>query len=101
MPSNEPSNERPCSSVPRRLIIRSFLLVATTFPLLAQAASQASASQATAKILRFESDVLPVFRANCLACHGDVQRQKGLDLRTRDSILKGGESGQVIGASSG
>ena len=101
MPSNEPSNERPCSSVPRRLIIRSFLLVATTFPLLAQAASQASASQATAKVLRFESDVLPVFRANCLACHGDAQRQKGLDLRTRDSILKGGASGQVILPGSG
>lgn len=45
---------------------------------------------------RFESEVLPVFQANCLVCHGDGQRQKGLDLRSRDSVLKGGDSGPAI-----
>ncbi len=45
---------------------------------------------------RFESDILPVFEANCLVCHGENLRQNGLDLRTRDATLKGGETGAGI-----
>ncbi len=46
--------------------------------------------------LRFESDILPIFETRCLACHGDGHRQSDLDLRTRDSVLRGGRSGSVI-----
>ena len=45
---------------------------------------------------RFESDVLPIFEAKCLACHGEKLQQNGLDLRTRESVLKGGESGPAV-----
>ncbi len=54
-----------------------------------------SAAQENSKILRFESEILPIFQTKCLMCHGD-QKQKGLDLRTRDNTLKGGESGAAI-----
>ena len=48
------------------------------------------------KFPRFESQVLPIFQANCLICHGDKVRQVGLDLRTSESILRGGESGPAV-----
>jgi len=44
----------------------------------------------------FESDILPILKANCLMCHGETTPQAGLDLRTRDSILKGGKSGRAV-----
>ena len=52
--------------------------------------------EARHEVPRFESDVLPIFQANCLVCHGENLQQNGLDLRTRDSTLKGGESGPAI-----
>ena len=47
-------------------------------------------------ILRFESDILPIFQVHCLACHGGETRQGDLDLHTRDGLLKGGKSGAAI-----
>lgn len=45
---------------------------------------------------QFERDILPIFRARCLKCHGQSEPQAGLDLRTVDSILKGGAAGPVL-----
>ena len=45
---------------------------------------------------RFESDIVPIFQANCLACHGESLQQAELDLRTRDGVLKGGKSGPAL-----
>ena len=50
----------------------------------------------SAKKVRFETDVLPVFKANCVQCHGPETRTKGLDLTTVASVMKGGESGPVV-----
>ncbi len=44
----------------------------------------------------FENDVLPIFEANCVVCHGADSPQKGLDLRTAATIRRGGESGAAI-----
>jgi mono/diheme cytochrome c family protein len=43
----------------------------------------------------FDSAVQPIFQAKCLACHGAAAMGK-LDLRTPESVLKGGESGPVV-----
>jgi mono/diheme cytochrome c family protein len=69
-----------------------------TFVLLAALPSLALGvtAEESKKIPRFESDILPIFQANCLVCHGESVKQKGLDLRTRDSVLKGGESASAI-----
>ena len=42
----------------------------------------------------FASRIQPLFKAKCLACHGeDPEKIKGdLDMRTRAGLLKGGES---------
>ena len=55
-----------------------------------------AAEQTVENIPRFESAIFPMFQANCLPCHGSAQGQKGLDLTTRDSALRGGESGPSI-----
>jgi len=47
---------------------------------------------------RFERDVLPIFTANCLSCHGgtSVYTQSGLDLRTAAATFKGSYNGPVV-----
>src|SRR5688572_29034901 len=37
-----------------------------------------------------------VLRQNCAACHGAALKMSGLDLRTRESILTGGEHGPAV-----
>jgi mono/diheme cytochrome c family protein len=44
----------------------------------------------------FERDVQPILAENCADCHGARPRKAALDLRTIDSILRGGKSGPVL-----
>ena len=44
----------------------------------------------------FKENVLPIFAAKCIACHGADSPQKGLDLRTSESIRRGGDSGPAV-----
>ena len=43
----------------------------------------------------FAAEVLPLLKAKCFACHGDDAKdlRDGLDLRTREGMLAGGDSG--------
>jgi mono/diheme cytochrome c family protein len=41
-------------------------------------------------------DVFAILKQKCSQCHGEAVQMAGLDLRTRDSILKGGASGPAI-----
>jgi hypothetical protein len=43
-----------------------------------------------------EHDVIPILLLRCAVCHGRQQRDAGLDLRTRSSMLKGGKSGPAL-----
>jgi mono/diheme cytochrome c family protein len=45
---------------------------------------------------RFETDILPVFKARCFACHTGATPQARLDLSTRESIAAGGKSGPAV-----
>ncbi|MFM9963569.1 MAG: PSD1 and planctomycete cytochrome C domain-containing protein [Planctomycetaceae bacterium] len=44
----------------------------------------------------FESKVRPVLVTRCLKCHGPTQQKGKLRLDSREALLKGGESGEVI-----
>jgi mono/diheme cytochrome c family protein len=44
----------------------------------------------------FERDLLPLFQARCVRCHGTEQQKARLDLRTKAALLKGGESGPAV-----
>ena len=37
-----------------------------------------------------------ILKTNCLACHGAAMQMSGLDLRTRDRALQGGERGPAV-----
>src|SRR5438105_4101183 len=46
--------------------------------------------------LAFERAVLPIFQTKCLGCHGEKKQRAMLDLRTKATMLKGGESGAAL-----
>jgi cytochrome c5 len=41
-------------------------------------------------------DVMPILEAKCNRCHGAKQKGGKLDLRTREAMLKGGNTGAAI-----
>src|SRR5439155_21085573 len=43
-----------------------------------------------------DKEVVSVLKDKCLQCHGDAVQMSKLDLRTRESILRGGEKGPAI-----
>lgn len=49
----------------------------------------------------FDRDILPIFRANCLACHSASEKQGELVLESAASILQGGDHGAAVVAGSG
>ncbi len=60
------------------------------------AAEPAPAVAVTGKKVDFESEVLPILKRNCLACHDGVDAEADLVLETPKTILKGGENGPVV-----
>jgi Protein of unknown function (DUF1553)/Protein of unknown function (DUF1549)/Planctomycete cytochrome C len=43
-----------------------------------------------------ENQVFSILKQKCLQCHGEAVQMSNLDLRTRESMLKGGENGPAI-----
>ncbi len=67
-----------------------FLVSAWLFVATGAAWSQSS------EALTFSKDVRPILEQRCLVCHGELQRQSELDLRTREAMLKGGANGPAL-----
>ena len=44
----------------------------------------------------FEKDILPIFQAKCLGCHGADKQKADLDMRSKAAMLRGGESGPSL-----
>jgi len=44
----------------------------------------------------FETEILPIFRRKCLACHNNTDAESDLVLETPQSILKGGSDGPAV-----
>src|SRR5581483_5801513 len=60
------------------------------------AESSGAGQSAAAQRERFEKDLLPIFTARCISCHGEKHPMAGLDLRTVSSLLRGSSDGPVI-----
>jgi WD40 repeat protein len=68
---------------------------------IARAAEKAATPIPVAPLARtsavdFETEILPLLRASCLACHSRTTPKAGLVLETPQTILKGGEDGAVV-----
>ncbi len=48
------------------------------------------------KTVPFETSVLPIFEASCVACHGSALKMRELDLSTFAGVIKGGDDGPVV-----
>ncbi len=46
--------------------------------------------------VEFESEILPMLKQSCLACHNQTKAKADLILETPQTILKGGESGPAV-----
>ena len=44
----------------------------------------------------FSDSIRPVFEKSCLPCHGPQTKNAGLDLSTRDGLLRGGGQGPAV-----
>ncbi len=43
-----------------------------------------------------QHDVIPIFLRRCIVCHGAHRQEGGLDLRGRETMLRGGKSGSAL-----
>lgn len=69
--------------------------IGTVLAVLALLAGRAAAAEFTAADLDFfESKVRPLLDANCFSCHANGKDRGGLSMASRESLLKGGDSGQ-------
>ncbi|MCH2368016.1 MAG: hypothetical protein MK554_12500, partial [Planctomycetes bacterium] len=46
--------------------------------------------------VQFEKEILPILRANCVACHSASKSRGDVNLESPEAILKGGEDGPIV-----
>jgi hypothetical protein len=44
----------------------------------------------------FDKDILPLFKASCVRCHGERRPRQNLRLDSLDAVLKGGKDGKMV-----
>ena len=76
----------------RSLFLCSFLSLA----FLALPFAPVQAAEDASKPEFYTSRVKPIFDANCARCHGGANHRGGLNMDTREALLKGGHDGAVI-----
>ena len=74
--------------------IRFFLLFGTFYCLAVSGLWAQNSGDDGGKLYR--ERIRPLLAKNCLVCHGENVKQAGLDLSTRESLLRGGDDGPVI-----
>jgi hypothetical protein len=83
-------------TVPRSRCCRRLLAVVLALATAGVLAAPGSGADKPASGPLFEKDVLPLFEAKCLRCHGAEKQRAGLDLRTKAGLLRGGDSGPAV-----
>ncbi len=71
-----------------------FSLSSVAFLALSWAPVQAAEDASKAEF--YTARVKPIFDANCARCHGGANHRGGLNMDTREALLKGGHDGAVI-----
>ncbi len=47
-------------------------------------------------VVSYDGDILPIFRAECIACHNEDDAEGDLNLASYDGLMTGGASGPVV-----
>ena len=55
-----------------------------------------AAQDEAAKPEFYTTQVEPIFKANCYRCHGGMNHRGGLNIQTREGMLRGGHDGTVL-----
>ncbi|MCC7374579.1 MAG: ankyrin repeat domain-containing protein [Verrucomicrobiales bacterium] len=83
------------TSVKDRLPVAQQLIASAAKPTVpASAAPETKSSTASAASVDFNRDVRPILERSCAGCHSGEKPKGGFALHTRDSALKGGQSGE-------
>lgn len=53
-------------------------------------------NSATSAEIDFAHDIVPILKTHCAKCHSGDKKQGGLSLDTRELLMAGGESGEVV-----
>ena len=61
-----------------------------------QAGQSSAPVKTTGGRVSFDLEILPIFKSNCVRCHGSEVKMKELNLSSYETIMKGSESGPVI-----
>jgi hypothetical protein len=64
-------------------------VVATEPPAVTEPAAQGA-------MVSFANDILPIIESRCINCHGGQRTEKGLDMKSFDSLMTGSENGPVV-----
>jgi len=56
----------------------------------------AGAQDRPLRAVSFAKDVLPIFKASCMKCHGGKESKGGIDLSSYASVKKGGKEGPIF-----
>src|SRR3954465_9769020 len=62
----------------------------------ANAAAPAALPPAANQPVSFSADIRPLLEQSCLQCHGKGKTKGGFSVETRESFLKGGDSGPAV-----
>ncbi len=65
-------------------------------PLLLATAALALPLAASAQKVTYEEHILPLFKNQCLKCHGSDKPKADVDLSTYSALMKGGSSGSIV-----
>ena len=76
-------------------IVRS-ILVLLSLARMALAVEQDHATKMAASQALFDQTVSTILKEHCLRCHGGEKTKSGLDLVTRESLMKGGDQGVAV-----
>lgn len=71
-------------------------LVSTAEPILAEPLPADHAERMKQGTKLFQSKIRPALVENCLKCHGDEKVRSGLDISSRELLLKGGDTGEAV-----
>ncbi len=86
--------------MPRLLPRVSEIIAAASFAVAMWATAAVGQTSPTgdAKHRPFDANVAPLLATRCLECHSGAKPKGGLDLSSRETAMRGGESGAVIAA---